>query len=276
MQKHNKESRTHLKNQRKMHPLVILFCGFVGLNCASIRTNFQPLDQLRESVTSDNTTYDPYLLTSGEWIANQPIMVNRDFDFSMAQALEDAGPGLAANKRRAGNKETASKLITTSTVDWKALFDKQIKECCGCKNLDGSTVRFYALLYGDDKARLQSILEIEQAEESSPKAIKSVYRFIEISKEQSIEGDSAWLSDHGKPILDTMKSAIPKLVSLFQHYGRINASEKTPTAKVGKCPIGGAYRAKGGVIKEDEQKIIMQVDNMKRTILLCENNFSKN
>ncbi len=264
-------SRNRSLRRDKIVLSVIVIFGYYFSDCLTIRTNFQPLDQLRGSVTKKDSSYDHYLLTSGEWLANQPIMVNRDYDFAIAQAIEGSGPGIAANKRTTGNKDVAGKLTSIATVEWKATFDKQVQECGGsCKNLNGSTVRFYGLLYGDDKARLQSILEIEKANESRSKATKSVYRFVEVSEERSLEGDSSWLSNHGQLILDRMKSSISKLVDLSKQYLRLVAADKAPNAKVGECPIGGTYHAKGGVIKEDERQTVILVENMPRTILSCD------
>jgi hypothetical protein len=257
--------------QTKSFLTIIVLLGSFGWNCASIRTNFQPLEKVREAAVSAGSTYDPYLVTNGEWLANQPIMVNRDYDFLMSQAIEDAGPGLAANKRMTGNQDIAGKLTSIPTVAWKAIFEKHVQECGkGCNNLDGATVRLYGLLYGDEKARLQSILEIEQTDETSSKNAKSVYRFIGVSEERPLEGDASWLGNNGQLILDSMKSSLSKLVSLTRQYLQLIATNQVPSTTMGECPIGGTYRATGSIINQDEQQLILIVENMKRTILVCE------
>lgn len=54
---------------------------------------------------------DIYVRQDGVWLPKAPILVNEDFDFALATAMEDGvGAGLAAAKRKQNNEKRAKSL----------------------------------------------------------------------------------------------------------------------------------------------------------------------
>ena len=64
-----------------------------------------------QHIAQHGTVLDRYQLEGGVWLPHAPVLVNRDFDFALAMALEGGlGAGLAADKRKKENEERAAEL----------------------------------------------------------------------------------------------------------------------------------------------------------------------
>ena len=64
--------------------------------CSVWNVHFNAVEDIQRSVTPQASTLPAYDLTGGVWVQGKPLFINQDFDFSMAMALPDIGPAIAA------------------------------------------------------------------------------------------------------------------------------------------------------------------------------------
>lgn len=105
-----------------------------------------------ELITARGTSLDAYNRADGAWLPRAPVLVNRDFDFAMAMALEGGlGAGLAAAQRKQGN-EQAVLALKDVVVDAELARALEEERRCG--------LHTYFLLWGADKQTLSLISEV--------------------------------------------------------------------------------------------------------------------
>lgn len=105
-----------------------------------------------------------YAAQDAAWVRGQPIVVNRDFDFATAFAL-DVGAGVAAAKRQKENGELAAKLASLDSIDSQALLQAQCaSRQDACARFSGYSIRLFGLLYGQRAACLRVVLEFVDAD----------------------------------------------------------------------------------------------------------------
>lgn len=68
----------------------------------------------RDVIREYGTSLDNYQLEGGLWIDELALLVNEEFDFALAQAIEGAGPAIAARRRLDRNSEKTAHLRSSS------------------------------------------------------------------------------------------------------------------------------------------------------------------
>jgi hypothetical protein len=114
-----------------------------------------------------------YQARDAQWLRRYPLLVGRDYDFTMALGLDDGvGAALAALHRRQHNQAAAQQLEGLSAVSHDQLLDV-IGRRCGWANTNRAPPRrlcpelarargawAYGVLFGADTARLRVVLEL--------------------------------------------------------------------------------------------------------------------
>ncbi|MBF0298935.1 MAG: hypothetical protein HQK51_09465 [Oligoflexia bacterium] len=290
-----------------MKLLLSLFIILTLQSCSSSNYKFYSTDEIQKKVNTNTTTLDSYMLEGGSWVNNQPLYVNRDFDFAMAMSLEMIGPAIAAGKRISDNQESAKLLQTMPEINLSAKIKKyfsdyqmRYEQKDNLSNKDKIPVKMFGLLYGGDKARLLSILEVDKdkgnhAEEKAKnnESISSllannigtqkdmVLRVIQASKELPLTGETSWTAGEGTNIQKFLEQSAPRLVSLFWSYQsnfiKENSNLALP-AKIEKltlnqdvqCSLGGNLILKGKNVSKDQKTYVFVADNMPNTLISCD------
>jgi len=243
--------------------------------CSGVWVHYVPADQLQKEVTPATSTFEGYQLEGGAWVSGRPILVNRDFDFGSAMSIEDIGPAIAAGKRISGNQEVADRLSRLPPMDLNGAFEKQVTACGrDCGELNGKRVRLFGLLYGENQARLQVVLEIEPGGQPAQPARtanqRAIERFVWVSSARPLEGPESWLRDDGAAIKATAEASLPLLLQLFRGYRRHLQKQPVGPAKDVGCAVGGNERASGRVLGREGRDVVLLHKKMPTTILACE------
>lgn len=103
-------------------------------------------------IDQHGTILDAYQREGGVWLERAPILINEDFDFTLAMGLEGGvGAGLAAVKRTENNAHKAAAL---NAIAAPPQLQQRLAElrCCG--------VHVYFVLWGAESATLRTVLDV--------------------------------------------------------------------------------------------------------------------
>ena len=184
------------------------------------------------------------------WVPGWPLAVNRDFDMALALSL-DVGAGLAAAKRRNGNAELIRRLERATPLDpearLRALCDKRADRSAA---LSGTTVRVYAMLYGERVARLRIVVERAGVEPPEPRASVSEARPLPEFEDGAVLS-RAFDSELGRALdLVAIAADAPKQIA-------------------GRCAIGDNAYVAGDVILRDAQRIVLRASESPTSLISC-------
>lgn len=102
-----------------------------------------------------------YRARDARWVSGQPLLIGRDYDFSLAASDSVSGPGVAAARRKQGNLATARRFADLEPIAPTSLFEEVIAECRNECGLDrASRAAIYGVFYGSTKPRLLVTLEL--------------------------------------------------------------------------------------------------------------------
>ena len=105
-----------------------------------------------QHIAQHGSVLDRYKIEGGVWLTHAPVLINRDFDFALAFAMDDGlGAGLAAAKRKAGNEKRAAELSDFRLP--RVVEDKLAELRCG-----GTHV--YFLLWEADKPVVRAVVDV--------------------------------------------------------------------------------------------------------------------
>jgi hypothetical protein len=112
------------------------------------------LPHLTEATTPEllakyGSTFEAYQREGGSWLA-LPVMVNEEFDFAIASAMEGIGPGVAAAKRVSNNEEKTRALAEVRLSD-------ELLAGIDLMRRHGSAA--YLVLWGSGSAKLRLVVE---------------------------------------------------------------------------------------------------------------------
>lgn len=114
-----------------------------------------PLTELKTSeaiLAKHGSSLDGYKREGGVWLTQAPVLINREFDFGMAMALEGGlGAGLAAAQRKQANAQVAGAL---KSVVVHAELTRALEEERRCG------LHTFFLLWGADKQTLSLVSEV--------------------------------------------------------------------------------------------------------------------
>lgn len=194
-----------------------------------------------------------YEIRDAVWVPNQPILVNRDFDFGVALSLEDIGPAIAVVQRRKANAALAQRLASIPPIDAGRLLHALCRPSPAfdsCAQLAARSLRIYGLLFGEHDARLQVVLEVNGAE-GRP------YLYSALTEARPVD---AFVTPGVAQAAFTTG-----LVTMAPWI----ASGWEATATDGRCNIGGAAKLHGKVIQSSPNHILLVIPGEHPRRLLC-------
>lgn len=243
----------------------ILFIALAVMSCRSLQVHFSTVEDIQRSVTPKASTLPAYDLTGGVWVQGQPLFINQDFDFSMAIALLDIGPAIAAGNRIKGNKEAAKLFEGMPKLGLQRYFDAALKAAASrdrnklLKNKD--SVKLYGILFGQPKAHLRVILEIDgNRDEKSDKPL----RFIYVTDWLPLKGENSWSSNNGQKLRASFQATMPVLIEMLMTYDEYKESPEIQYSVIGgKVP----QRGSGWVLARGNGRILIKSKDIPNTIL---------
>jgi hypothetical protein len=189
--------------------LAVTVLVVVAGGCAMSLPALRGEAQARAAAQPDVSSLPSYDLTGGVWLPNRFVLVNSDFDFSLAMADIDVGPGLAAGQRLERNQDTASKLRSlpplalqrawTSALQRASTLSAADREWLGHRN----DAVLYGVLFGAPSAQLRVVLELAGE------------RWVWVSAAAPLEGVGSWTAEHGRRVADEFLAALPSLVAMM-------------------------------------------------------------
>src|SRR3569832_2318751 len=242
--------------------LLVLFIGLT-FGCTANTHRFSTLDEIHETVQVNRSTLPAYDLTGGVWVKGQPILINHEFDFSMAMSLPDIGPAIAAGNRKKVNEETAKLFENLPALSLEALFQKSLDRS-GLKVPRDKEVRLYGILLGQPDAHLRVILEMQENKVKT-KAEEDLKRFVYVTEWIPLKGDDSWSASGGQKIIEVFGKAIPSLIEMWQS----NLSRDEQSREVdyiitkGKVPQKGS----GWVLAKNNKRILIRSGILRDSIL---------
>lgn len=292
----NKES----KNDRYLSKLFFIILLFI-LGCGSSTAEIKKPETISATVeTSSNSTAAPaeekttlnveyqnpidvidpkevfgsYLAQDSVWVEKHQLFINQNFDFAIAMSIPDIGAGLAAKKRQEANKKASEQLTSIPAVNLKETFERSVAEY---QDIQREPIRvrvvLYGLLFGDKKARLQSVLELTALTEDKDTKERPTLRFVTVSEVKPLSGDGSWSSDNGSALIDAIRIGTEQLVSLFYEYRKSEdelLSSKAEGKPSAKCPVGGNQKVEGKLVAKKGSRTILRLDRRHPTLLSCE------
>jgi hypothetical protein len=132
-------------------------------NAAATCAKELPVLTPAERIAKHGSVLDAYHRQDGVWLPHAPVLVNEDFDFAQAMAMEDGiGAGLAAMKRQQNNQERAEQM---RDLQFDAELNERIEQlrCCG--------MDVYFLLWGEE-GKVQMVLDVEGADNANSRVVE--------------------------------------------------------------------------------------------------------
>ncbi len=233
--------------------LVILVCTvFVG--CSSQPWQLAELERVRHLAHPDQSTLPVYELTAAEWVEGQPLLINKDFNFGMAMSMEGVGVAIAAGMRINKNKGLASDLSKLAPFD----LNNRWKKHAVVVNRDwrDKEVVIYAMLYGQPKAQLRTIVEFHSTTEAPQ-------RFVDISAWRPIEGDDSWQSSSGFLLSTQLDQSLAEIVTLLDSDFDEQGKEQRYTISGGEA----VQRGQGYILKQSKDYVIVNSSSAPNTVI---------
>ena len=231
------------------------------LTTCSVKTiHYSAIDAIQENVSPRSSNLPAYELTGCIWVKGQPLLINQDFDFSMAMGLPDIGAAVAAGTRKKGNEEVVKLLQDMPPLALEDRFNEAIKS--SLMNPQEKEIKLYGILFGQPDAHLRTILELYDHQENPG---RDPLRFIYISDWRPVKGDPSWTHHKGVMIHEFFEDAIPGLIAMWQRYTpEVQESEAVKYTVSGGKAI---QRGTGWVIEKKEQRVLLQSMEIPNTIL---------
>jgi hypothetical protein len=197
--------------------------------------------------------FGPYLARDAVWVAQQPVLVNRDFDFAIAMAPEGFGAGLAASRRQKGNAALANALAQRSRIDSAQLTELLTDAEAACEAWNPAGRRIYGMVYGQQRARLRVVIE------SSENAGLTHHAALGESRAESAFLEPGVLSSD-------FAAGIATLVHAFCHP----APSSGAMSQRGRCNIGGHHSVAGDARPLTDGTWLMALTGLSlRSMLVC-------
>jgi hypothetical protein len=229
--------------------------------------------ELQSELASGQLGLPVYWTTDAAWAGAHPILVGRDFDFSLALG-DMINPGLAASMRQQGNRETAEKLAALGDIGLAPAFMRAIAaDARSCEPFAGKQVWLYAFLYGTTDARVQVVLRMPGAPGAAnargttdPSAPT---QFIAVSSAHPLNGEQSWLDGDGH----LLREAVQAGASLLARLATGAYLSTQPGACRLRCPIGGteAWTGTGSTMDKPNQQQVVRtsLDGLPSTTTAC-------
>ncbi len=228
-------------------------------------------------VIDSKSVFGNYLAQDAVWLETHQLFVNQEFDFSIALSSPSIGAGIAAQKRQEANKKVGEQLALIPAVNLRQIFETSLLKCEDRRQGPFyMTVSLYGLLFGDKKARLQSMLEIVQLTDHKDHDDKQEFapiRFVHVSGQKALTGEGSWTSDNGAALVRAMRIGTEELVSQFYEYrksAKALSSSRAVGNPIAKCPVGGNQQVMGEIINKRNKRTILRLDKPQLTLLSCD------
>jgi hypothetical protein len=178
---------------------------------------------------------DAYHVRDARWVHGWPLLVNREYDFSIAFGLPNVGPALAAAKRRDANTALASRLASLHPIEPRKLLH-HLRGACGasCVAVPHGRSTLYGVLFGVRSARLRLVLESGSTRAPLYQAVTSARPLDVLASERSVE--------------EQFLAAVDALAALIKASTLPVSSNALAT-----CNVGDRARVRGHLASVDGQ-----------------------
>lgn len=180
-----------------------------------------------------------YRARDARWASGQPLLIGRDYDFSLAAADDISGPGLAAVRRKQGNLATAQRFAAFEPIAPTSLFEELIAECQDECGLDrASRAAIYGIFYGSKKPRLLVTLEL-----SLPDATAL----------HTAVGEERPADSFAEPgaLRRAFSQGVKAIAGNLRAHGLAPPAPEMPVgASHGRCSVGDAASVRGPVVAQ--------------------------
>jgi hypothetical protein len=208
------------------------------------------IDRARQSISLS------YQLTGAEWFPGSNVLVNREFNFALATSSFEAA-ALAARNRKASALETANRCRGLVPV---LLFEApDLTKIGHLPSSRSNGYAFYGLLFGDEEAVLEAILEDFSAEGISE-------RYIYVSGKRELNGAKGWTGHRCEPVKDFLREAASHVLELkkdaLQYPIKLSGSRVT-------CATTRHQNQPARLLFEKNHRYVILAENDSGTFISC-------
>lgn len=252
--------------KKKIFVILLLIFPCV-MQADTVSVSFLSIKEIKKRNSPAKTTLVAYDVTGGLWVKDQPLLINQNFDFTIAMSLKNIGPAIAAGKRKKGNKKIVAALTDMPRLQLQKMFLKHIESLAANKHkeLFAGHIALYGILYGQPKAQLRVVMEL-WSNKKTRKNKQSPLRYMYVSDWFPVKDKDSWCASNGKKIRQTFFKAIPVLIKMRQEY----RPTKMKMENMRNISIrGGAsiQRMSGWILKKGNKMVFVQSKNMFKTII---------
>jgi hypothetical protein len=228
-------------------------------------------EELRETITPASSNLVTYHLTGASWAGAHPVLVNRDFDFSLAMGMDGIGPAVAAGNRKKANDEVAALLATMPALETREMLAAAIRAHAGEEGSFWSSrmeVALFGLLYGGTRSgsntRLQTVLEVFRADPAT-----APLRFIVVSDARPLDGDTGWVAANGTALREELRAATGELVGMADRWHPIAGASTPGEGEVVECPVGDGEKLPLIALERLPARAIGTTERIPHTVIAC-------
>jgi hypothetical protein len=228
-------------------------------------------EELREAITPKSSNLVTYHLTGASWAGDHPILVNRDYDFSIAMSMDQIGPAIAAGNRKKANDELAAVLATMPALETQEALAATIRAHAGNEGgfwTSEMEVALFGLLYGGTRSgssvRLQTILEVYGTDQPD-----TPLRFLVVSDARPLDGDAGWTATNGAVLREELRAAAGELVRLADRWHSIAGASPPGDGEVVQCPVGDGEKLPLIVLERLPARVTGTTERIPHTVIAC-------
>jgi hypothetical protein len=224
------------------------------LGCVATPWKMAKLEEIQTAADPKVSTLPAYDLTAAQWVPDQPILVNKDFNFGMAMSIEGVGVAIAAGMRINKNKELAASLSALPPLNlnqrWQSVaIDVQLP-------WRDKRVVIYAMLYGQPQAQLRTIVEFHNGE-NPPE------RFMDVSDWLPVDGEASWAAMQGARLFAQIDESLAAIAVMVVNDSTAVVEEQDYTISGGEA----AQRGRGYIKDQREGRVVLQSTNIPNTTI---------
>lgn len=242
---------------------IVLFLGA----CTNLAPQYtlNDLDTIHTQTQPSTSSLISYDITGAVWLADQPLLINKEFNFGAAMSIEGAGVAIAVGMRNNKNEALATELKSMPALNLNARLQGLLTQ--NDIALAGNTISVFGVLYGQPKAHLRTVIEVySNGNDDKPQ------RFMDYSPWLAATGDESWSENDGDAVWQYFNDSLPRIVTrLKQHESDVRIQDNsTKKEKEIKYVLKGGdsiQKGRGYVLGKDNDRIVIQSTTIPNTII---------
>jgi hypothetical protein len=258
--------------------ILFIFFSFLHLTaCSTLHLNdFSSIEEIQTLSDTNTSTLPAYDLTGGIWLKNQPLFINKEFNFGAAMAIEGVGAAIAVGMRNKKNTELVEQLSQLPPLQLNERFHKKSDKYL-LKNTGKQQIAIYGILYGQPSAHLRTIIETysptTDAKDNDGEHKQNVQRYVHYSNWMPISGEGSWSENNSSLLWNYFDESMVQLIDVINR-DLLLETNGIKRQEVNYSINGGEsfQRGKGFIIDKQADITIIQSTTIPDTLLIIQNN----